>query len=145
MMESGRDKPITSYTKTLTCSHTLIYRLAFSVVPYPAAAIKHHHFLSSYIMVSLACPFLYSHLLQHGQSVNTHHISAMQQLFYSFFKKLVGKEVAVELKNDVELTGKLHSVDQYLNVKLEDVQVVKKECYPQLVSLYINAKGAHGA
>lgn len=56
-----------------------------------------------------------------------------QQLFYSFFKKLVGKEVAVELKNDVELTGKLHSVDQYLNVKLEDVQVVKKERYPQLV------------
>ena len=43
------------------------------------------------------------------------------------------KEVAVELKNDVELTGKLHSVDQYLNVKLEDVQVVKKERYPQLV------------
>jgi hypothetical protein len=32
------------------------------------------------------------------------------QLFYSFFKKMVGKEVAVELKNDVELTGKLHSV-----------------------------------
>jgi small nuclear ribonucleoprotein (snRNP)-like protein len=55
-------------------------------------------------------------------------------LFYSFFKTLVGKEVAVELKNDVELTGKLHSVDQYLNVKLEDVQVVKKERYPQLVS-----------
>lgn len=41
--------------------------------------------------------------------------------------------MAVELKNDVELTGKLHSVDQYLNVKLEDVQVVKKERYPQLV------------
>lgn len=39
----------------------------------------------------------------------------------------------MELKNDVELTGKLHSVDQYLNVKLEDVQVVKKERYPQLV------------
>ncbi|GAB5032927.1 u6 snrna-associated sm-like protein lsm2 [Nannochloropsis oceanica] len=56
-------------------------------------------------------------------------------LFYSFFKKLVGKEVAVELKNDVELTGKLHSVDQYLNVKLEDVQVVKKERYPQLLAV----------
>ncbi|TFJ86248.1 hypothetical protein NSK_002456 [Nannochloropsis salina CCMP1776] len=56
-------------------------------------------------------------------------------LFYSFFKTLVGKEVAVELKNDVELTGKLHSVDQYLNVKLEDVQVVKKERYPQLLAV----------
>lgn len=51
----------------------------------------------------------------------------------------MGKEVAVELKNDVELTGKLHSVDQYLNIKLEDVQVVKKERYPQLVRLLFEA------
>ncbi|CAM9323656.1 unnamed protein product, partial [Ectocarpus sp. 8 AP-2014] len=55
-------------------------------------------------------------------------------LFYSFFKTLVGKEIAVELKNDVALTGTLHSVDQYLNVKLTDVQVVDAERYPQLVS-----------
>jgi hypothetical protein len=27
------------------------------------------------------------------------------QLFYSFFKTLVGQEIAVELKNDVVLTG----------------------------------------
>ena len=31
-------------------------------------------------------------------------------LFYSMFKTLVGKEIAVELKNDVALTGTLHSV-----------------------------------
>ena len=31
-------------------------------------------------------------------------------LFYSFFKTMVGKEVAVELKNDLAITGKLHSV-----------------------------------
>lgn len=43
----------------------------------------------------------------------------------------------MELKNDVELTGKLHSVDQYLNIKLEDVQVVKKERYPQLVRKWL--------
>lgn len=55
-------------------------------------------------------------------------------MFYSFFKTLVGKEIAVELKNDVALTGTLHSVDQYLNVKLTDVQVVDAERYPQLVS-----------
>ena len=57
------------------------------------------------------------------------------QLFYSFFKTLVGKEIAVELKNDVVLTGKLHSVDQYLNVKLSDVQVVEKQKHPQLMAL----------
>jgi small nuclear ribonucleoprotein (snRNP)-like protein len=54
-------------------------------------------------------------------------------LFYSFFKTLVGKEIAVELKNDVALTGTLHSVDQYLNIKLNDVNVVDAEKYPQLV------------
>jgi small nuclear ribonucleoprotein (snRNP)-like protein len=57
------------------------------------------------------------------------------QLFYSFFKTLVGKEVAVELKNDVVLTGTLHSVDQYLNVKLTNVSVVDSNRYPQLVAL----------
>jgi U6 snRNA-associated Sm-like protein LSm2 len=57
------------------------------------------------------------------------------QIFYSFFKTLVGKEVAVELKNDVVLTGTLHSVDQYLNVKLLNVKVVNPDQYPQLCSL----------
>jgi small nuclear ribonucleoprotein (snRNP)-like protein len=58
-------------------------------------------------------------------------------IFYSFFKTLVGKEVAVELKNDVVLTGTLQSVDQYLNIKLSHVSVVNKEKYPQLVRLHI--------
>ena len=57
------------------------------------------------------------------------------QLFFSFFKTLVGKEVAVELKNDVVLTGTLHSVDQYLNIKLTTVNVVNKDRYPQLTAL----------
>ena len=57
------------------------------------------------------------------------------QIFVSFFKTLVGKEIAVELKNDVVLTGTLHSVDQYLNVKLLNVQVVQPERYPQLCAL----------
>ena len=57
------------------------------------------------------------------------------QIFLSFFKTLVGKEIAVELKNDVVLTGTLHSVDQYLNVKLLNVRVVQPEKYPQLTAL----------
>jgi hypothetical protein len=44
------------------------------------------------------------------------------QIFLSFFKTLVGKEIAVELKNDVVMTGFRHSVDQYLNVKLLDAK-----------------------
>lgn len=47
----------------------------------------------------------------------------------------MGKEIAVELKNDVVLTGNLHSVDQYLNIKLTNVSVVNKEKYPQLTAL----------
>lgn len=56
-------------------------------------------------------------------------------IFFSLFKTLVGKEICVELKNDVVLTGTLLSVDQYLNVKLENVNVVDSERYPQLVRL----------
>ena len=41
----------------------------------------------------------------------------------------------MELKNDVVLTGVLHSVDQYLNVRLLQVRVVNPERYPQLVAL----------
>ena len=47
----------------------------------------------------------------------------LRMLFYSFFKSLVGKEVTVELKNDLGITGMLHSVDQYLNIKLQDIYV----------------------
>ena len=39
-------------------------------------------------------------------------------LFYSFFKSLVGKDVIIELKNDLSIAGTLHSVDQFLNIKL---------------------------
>jgi U6 snRNA-associated Sm-like protein LSm2 len=55
----------------------------------------------------------------------------------------VGKQVAVELKNDVSLTGTLESVDQYLNIKITDVQVVNSEKYPQLVN-YIIALSMQG-
>eukprot|EP01041_Mallomonas_annulata_P002296 gene2296-4466_t len=52
--------------------------------------------------------------------------------FFTFFKTLVGKEIIVELKNDIKISGILLSVDQYLNVKLSSVRV-DKDLYPQLV------------
>ena len=55
------------------------------------------------------------------------------QHFFSFFKTLVGKKVIIELKNDLALRGTLHSVDQYLNIKLTDMEVVEPEKYPHLV------------
>ncbi|KJE90360.1 snRNP core protein SMX5 [Capsaspora owczarzaki ATCC 30864] len=56
-------------------------------------------------------------------------------LFYSFFKTLVDKEVVVELKNDLCITGTLHSVDQFLNIKLLDISVAEPEKYPHMVSV----------
>ena len=57
------------------------------------------------------------------------------QLFYSFFKTLVGQSVTVELKNDVSITGVLNSVDQFLNLKLDGIAVVERERHPQLWSI----------
>mmetsp|Transcript_1263 Transcript_1263/g.2661 ORF Transcript_1263/g.2661 Transcript_1263/m.2661 type:complete len:104 (-) Transcript_1263:931-1242(-) len=56
-------------------------------------------------------------------------------LFYSFFRTLVNKEVVVELKNDLVIHGKLHSVDQFLNIKLDDVRVDDDAKYPHLLSV----------
>lgn len=55
-------------------------------------------------------------------------------LFFSFFKTLVNHEVTVELKNDISIRGKLKSVDQFLNIKLDDISVVDDISYPHLVS-----------
>ena len=54
-------------------------------------------------------------------------------LFYSYFKTLVGKEVTVELKNDLAIAGTLHSVDQYLNIKLNNIRVINEQRYPHMV------------
>jgi len=58
-------------------------------------------------------------------------------LFFSFFKTLVNHEVTVELKNDISIRGTLKSVDQYLNIKLDDIAVVDELKYPHLVSRYL--------
>ncbi|KAK4747264.1 hypothetical protein SAY87_026301 [Trapa incisa] len=57
------------------------------------------------------------------------------RLFFSYFKDLVGREVTVELKNDLAIRGTLHSVDQYLNIKLENTRVVDQDKYPHMLSV----------
>ncbi|EDQ89365.1 uncharacterized protein MONBRDRAFT_32429 [Monosiga brevicollis MX1] len=56
-------------------------------------------------------------------------------LFSSFFKTLIGKEVTVELKNDLQLNGVLKSVDQFLNIKLDSIQVADIERYPHMMAV----------
>ncbi|RXH86534.1 hypothetical protein DVH24_021807 [Malus domestica] len=58
-------------------------------------------------------------------------------LFFSYFKELVGREVTVELKNDLAIRGTLHSVDQYLNIKLENTRVVDQDKYPHMGSNFL--------
>jgi small nuclear ribonucleoprotein (snRNP)-like protein len=60
-------------------------------------------------------------------------LRAMAQLFFSFFKTLVGKEVTVELKNGLAIRGTLHSVDQYHNLKLNDIAVEDADKHPHMV------------
>lgn len=48
--------------------------------------------------------------------------------------------MTVELKNDLAITGTLHSVDQYLNVKLNNVRVVNEQKYPHMVLLLLRLR-----
>mmetsp|Transcript_32373 Transcript_32373/g.84056 ORF Transcript_32373/g.84056 Transcript_32373/m.84056 type:complete len:98 (+) Transcript_32373:37-330(+) len=58
-------------------------------------------------------------------------------LFFTFFQTLVerGSAVTIELKNDLQLQGTLQSVDQFLNIKLSNVNVVDPDKYPHLLSV----------
>ncbi|VWU49324.1 U6 snRNA-associated Sm-like protein LSm2, putative [Hepatocystis sp. ex Piliocolobus tephrosceles] len=57
--------------------------------------------------------------------------------FFKIFQELSEKNyhVTVELKNDLQISGALHSVDQYLNIKLTNVSVNNPEKYPHLLSI----------
>lgn len=43
--------------------------------------------------------------------------------------------MTVELKNDLCISGALHSVDQYLNIKLTNTRVHNEQKYPHMVRL----------
>ena len=51
------------------------------------------------------------------------------------------QEVIVELKNDISIKGTLKSVDQFLNIKLDDIGVLEELRYPHLVSGHCLAAG----
>jgi small nuclear ribonucleoprotein (snRNP)-like protein len=73
-------------------------------------------------------------LVSSGTVVSSSEYFFAAQHFLSFFKTLIGKVIIVELKNDLALKGILHSVDQYLNIKLNEMTVVDPKKYPHLVS-----------
>lgn len=57
----------------------------------------------------------------------------MALIMYSFFKTLVDQQITVELKNEVCIRGTLKSVDQYLNIKLDNAEAVDETKWPHLV------------
>ncbi|KAM0747526.1 U6 snRNA-associated Sm-like protein LSm2 [Meredithblackwellia eburnea MCA 4105] len=56
-------------------------------------------------------------------------------LIFSVFKTLTDQEVIVELKNDVSISGTLKSVDQFLNIKLDNIKVVNEEKHPHMIAV----------
>ncbi|AFZ81160.1 LSM domain-containing protein [Theileria equi strain WA] len=91
-----------------------------------------------------------SHPIRHSYDLNQkrHGLSVCQitaylsvksaaDLFFNFFQTLVEKnaKVTIELKNDLQISGKLHAVDQYLNIKLSNVTASDTERYPHLLSV----------
>ena len=44
--------------------------------------------------------------------------------------------MTIELKNDLCITGTLKSVDQFLNIKLDEIRVKDEQKYPHLVCFY---------
>ncbi|KAJ3441693.1 snrnp core protein family member [Anaeramoeba flamelloides] len=55
-------------------------------------------------------------------------------IFYQLFKKLVGKVITVELKNDLIITGLLEKVDQYINLQFTNLKLFEPENHPQFAS-----------
>ena len=55
-----------------------------------------------------------------------------QSLFQSFFKRLYGQTIIIELKNNVVMKGQIESCDFYFNIKLVDIDVLNHSAFPQL-------------
>ncbi|KAK4057028.1 U6 snRNA-associated Sm-like protein LSm2 [Microbotryomycetes sp. JL221] len=57
------------------------------------------------------------------------------ELIFSVFKTLTDQQVTVELKNDLSIVGTLKSVDQFLNIKLENIRVVDEDKHPHMMAV----------
>ncbi|KAF8070572.1 hypothetical protein FPV67DRAFT_1414134, partial [Lyophyllum atratum] len=57
------------------------------------------------------------------------------QLIFSVFKTLTDQQVTVELKNDLSITGILKSVDQFLNIRLDNIKVSDEARHPHMMAV----------
>ncbi|CAK9783373.1 U6 snRNA-associated Sm-like protein LSm2 [Cutaneotrichosporon oleaginosum] len=56
-------------------------------------------------------------------------------LIFSLFKTLTDQVIEVELKNDLCITGTLKSVDQFLNIRLDGIQVKDPQHFPHMMAV----------
>ncbi|KAH9917924.1 uncharacterized protein BXZ73DRAFT_53237, partial [Epithele typhae] len=56
-------------------------------------------------------------------------------LIFSVFKTLTDQQVTVELKNDLSITGTLKSVDQFLNIRLDNIKVLDPARHPHMMAV----------
>ncbi|GAA5999883.1 hypothetical protein JCM5350_006877 [Sporobolomyces pararoseus] len=57
-------------------------------------------------------------------------------LMFSLLKTLQGGEpLVIELKNDLRVQGVLVSVDQFLNIKLDNISVLEEDKYPHMAAV----------
>ncbi|GMM49422.1 Sm-like protein [Starmerella bacillaris] len=56
-------------------------------------------------------------------------------LLYSFLKTITEKEIVIELKNDLKIRGTLKSVDQFHNIRIDDIQIMNLDQYPHLAAV----------
>lgn len=54
------------------------------------------------------------------------------------FKSLEDERVTVELKNDLSVTGTLHDVDDFTNIRLTDIEIDEPSRFPHLVILSLS-------
>ncbi|KAK7472746.1 ribosomal protein S8A [Stygiomarasmius scandens] len=57
------------------------------------------------------------------------------ELIFSVFKTLTDQQVTVELKNDLSITGVLKSVDQFLNIRLDNIKVLDEARHPHMMAV----------
>ncbi|KAH0738665.1 hypothetical protein KY290_037370 [Solanum tuberosum] len=130
----------------LLCEANLCEEVAINTVATTLALAEQHHCfqLKSVCLKFVAMPENlravmqtdgFDYLRESCPHVLTELLEYVARLFFSYFKDLVGREVTVELKNDLAIRGTLHSVDQYLNIKLENTRVVDEDKYPHMRSV----------
>ncbi|KAJ2558615.1 hypothetical protein EV175_000709 [Coemansia sp. RSA 1933] len=109
------------YTNADTGGHVVVYNYDFDIIDIRGTDVRIWRPISRLVALRYLHPLVVK--------------KVQNMLFYSFFKTQVGQQVTVELKNDLAIKGTLESVDQFLNFKLKDIEVVDPERYPHMLSV----------